>query len=143
MSFYISLGVGLLGFLPLLIVLWKHQRIKNLKKTGILVTGVVEDIIERRGYKGSRYYQAIIQYYVPGRGTIRSSYVFSYGGKKPLYARRQSVELYYRKDKPEKFIPKDAKPGKAILIFVIVIALVYIVLSFLLYDTIKNTITSG
>ncbi len=123
MSFYISFGIGLLGFLPLLIVLWKNRRIKKLKETGVLVTGVVEDIIERRGYKGSRYYQAIIQYYVAGRGTIRSSYVFSYGGKKPLYTRVQSVELYYRKDKPEKFIPKDAKPNKIVLAFVIIFAI--------------------
>lgn len=138
MALYISLGIALLGFLPLLIVLWKWRRIKKLKETGVLVTSVVEDVIERRGYKGSRYYQGIFQYYVPGRGTIRSSYIFSYG-KKPIYARRQSVEIYYWKDKPEKFIPKDAKMGKIGLIFTLIIAAAYIVLSFFLYSTIKGS----
>lgn len=138
MALPVSLGIAILGFLPLLIVIWKGRRIQKLKETGVLVTGVVEDVIERRGYKGSRYYQGIFQYYVPGRGTIRSSYIFSYG-KKPIYARRQSVELYYRKDKPEKFIPKDAKQSKAGLIFTTIIAAVYILLSFFLYGFIKNS----
>jgi hypothetical protein len=138
MAVYISLGIAVLGFLPLLIVVWKWRRIKKLKETGILVTGVVEDVIERRGYKGSRYFQGIFQYFVTGRGTVRSSYIFSYS-KKPIYTRRQSVELYYRKDKPEKFIPKDAKQGKAVLIFTGIIAVAYIVFAFFIYDLIKNT----
>lgn len=138
MALPVSLSIAVLGFLPLLIVIWKGRRIKKLKETGVLVTGVVEDVIERRGYKGSRYYQGIFQYYVPGRGTMRSSYIFNYG-KKPIYTRRQSVELYYRKDKPEKFIPKDKKIGKTALIFTIVIAAAYIILSFFLYGFIKNS----
>ena len=138
MAFYISLTIAVLGFIPLLIVLWKQGRIKKLKQTGDLVTGVVEDVIERIGSKGNRYYHVIIQYRAFGNRTLRGTYVYAGSRKRPLYLPRQSVELYYDKKKPEKFIPKNSGDYTIALVLTTLFAIGYIVLAFCLYNYIKN-----
>lgn len=138
MASYISLIIAVLGFIPLLIVLWKRSRIKKLKQTGDLVTGVVEDVIERIGAKGSRYHHVIIQYRVFGNRTLRGTYVYAGSRKRPLYLPRQSVELYYDKNKPEKFIPKNGGNYTVALVLTILFAIAYCVLAFFLYNYIKN-----
>lgn len=129
MEIFLSIIFAILGFIPLLIVLWKRHRIKRLKQTGILVTGVVEDIIASRGYKGIINYRAIIQYYVEGRGTMRGVYAYSYSGNRPLFTRMQSVELYYDKNKPDKFTPREGNTYTPALVMTAVMAAAFLALS--------------
>ena len=138
MELFLAFTIGVLGLIPMGIVLWKRYRVKQLKQTGVLVTGVVEDVIERQGYKGSRYYQAIIQYYVPGRGTMRGSFIFGYSRRRPLYTRMQSVELYYDKNKPARFIPKQGNNYTAALILTAIMAVAFLVLCYFLVDFLRN-----
>lgn len=129
MEIFLCITFAVLGFIPLLMVMWKRRQIKQLKQNGILVTGVVEDIIASRGYKGAINYHAIIQYYAEGRGTIRGSYRYSHSGKRPLFARRQSVELYYDKNKPGKFTPKDGYTYTPALVGFALMAAAFLALS--------------
>lgn len=136
--FLLTIIIGLLGFLPLFIVLWKRRSINNLKEKGDRVTGVVEDIKEYTGYRGSRYYKALIRYTVFGGRTIFGTYTYSSSRKKPLFIRGELTEVYYSKTKPERFIPKKVSGSIAALVFTIIMAAGYIVLSFFLYRFIKN-----
>lgn len=135
---FLSITFAVLGFIPLLIVLWKRHRIKQLKQNGIHVTGVVEDIIASRGYKGIINYQAIIQYYVEGRGTMRGVYSYSHSGNRPLFTRKQSVELYYDKNKPEKFTPKEGNTYTPALVMTAVMAAAFLALSIAIINYITH-----
>jgi uncharacterized protein DUF3592 len=138
MELFLLFTLAVLGFIPVGIVLWKRFRIKQLKQTGVLVTGVVEDVIVRQGYKGSRYCQAIIQYYVPGWGTLRGSFIFGYSRRHPLYARMQSVEIYYDKNKPARFTLRKGDTYTAALIFTAIFATAILVLCYFVADFIIN-----
>lgn len=138
MELFLAYIIGVLGLVPLAMVLWKRYRVNQLKQNGALVTGVVEDVIERTGYKGSRYYQAIIQYYVPERGTLRGSFIFAYSRKRPLFQRMQSVELYYDKNKPARFTPKHGNNYIPALILTGIMGAGFLVLSYFLVSFIRN-----
>lgn len=134
----ISIIFAALGFLPLLIVLWKKRRIKKLRETGDLVTGVVEEVYERRGLKGNKYYQAVIQYPVFGRGQLRGVYTYSSNRTHQLFIKGQRTDIYYDKNKPEKFIPKDVPFNNVFLIFTVIIAIGYLVIGYFLYGFLKK-----
>ena len=134
----ITIIIVALGFLPLLIVLWKKHRVKKLKETGDLVTGVVEEVYERRGLKGNKYYQAVIQYPVFGKGQLRGIYTYSSNRTNKLFTRGQRTAIYYDKNKPEKFIPKDVPFNNVFLLFTIIIAIGYLVIGFFLYGFLKK-----
>jgi len=139
MELFLVFTLAVLGFVPMGIVLWKQYHVKQLKQTGVLVTGVVEDVIVRQGYKGSRYCQAIIQYYVPGWGTLRGNFIFGYSRRHPLYTRMQSVELYYDKNKPTRFTPKRGNNYTPALILTTIMAAAILVFCYFLVDFIRNT----
>lgn len=134
----LCIGIALLGFLPLVIVLWKRKRVRKLFKTGELVSGEVMELNEFAGFKGSVYYKAIIRYPVAGQGMLQSSYSFTGTRLQTLFAKGQHVSLFYDKEKPQKIIPKDAPHNKVLLVFTIIIAIVYCILCFFLYDFINN-----
>jgi hypothetical protein len=134
----ISIGIALLGFVPLLIVLWKRTRFFKLKNTSNQVTGVVEDIKEYTGYKGSRYFKALIRYTAFGGKTFHGVYSYSCSDKRLLFIRGEQVEIYYSKTKPEKFVPKKGSKNTVALVVTIIMAAGYIVISFFLYGFIKN-----
>jgi hypothetical protein len=138
MELFLVYTLAVLSLIPMGIVLWKRYRVKQLKETGILVTGVVEDVIERQGYKGSRYYQAIIQYYVQGRGTMRGSFIFGYSRRQPLYTPMQSVELYYDKNKPTRFTPKKGNNYTPALILTSAMAMAFLVFCYFLVAYLRN-----
>lgn len=138
MALLISIGIGLLGFLPLFIVLWKRHRAIQLVTKGDVVTGTVLDVYERRGHKGNVFYHAIIQYPVFNQAPIQGTYIFT--GKKRLntYYKGRRLEICYDKNKPKRFIPKEGTPKKGMLIFGIVFGIVYIVLAVCLYNFMKE-----
>jgi hypothetical protein len=138
MELFLVYTLAVLSLVPMGLVLWKRNRVQQLKEKGILVTGVVEDVIERQGYKGSRYYQAIIQYYVEGRGTMRGSFVFGYSRRRPLYTRMQSVELYYDKNKPSRFTPRRGNNYTPALILTAIMAAAFFVFCYFLADYLRN-----
>lgn len=132
-----SIIVGLVGFIPLAIVLYKRSRINKLKKHGTYVTGVVQDIIERRGYKGITYSKAIIQYPVRGGSPMINNFNYSSGQTKKLLTRGQQVEVVYDNNL-KRFTLTILPDNIPILVFTIIIAIVYIAMCFLLYNSIKN-----
>lgn len=138
MALKISFFIALLGFLPLLIVWWKRRRIHRLVTKGDIVTGTVLEVYKRIGYKGSVYYQALIEYPVFNQRPEQGTYSFS--GKKNLdiYYKGNRIEICYDKKKPKRFVPKQAAQHKVMLVVGIVFAVLYIVLSFFLYDWLKG-----
>jgi hypothetical protein len=134
----VSIGIAILGFVPLFIVLWKRHRINKLKNTGDRVTGIVEEIKRYTGYKGNTYYRALIRYTAFGGQTLHGIYTYSCSRKRPLFIRGEHVEIYYSKAKPEKFVPKKGSQNTIALIFTIIMAAGYIVISCFLYGFIKN-----
>ncbi len=137
MATWIVVGIALLGFIPLLIVLWKRQRVKKLVENGEHVTGVVEDIQEHMGYKRTRSFRVLIRYNAGGL-SIPGVYKYTSYNRLPLFETGKPVAVIYNRDKPEKFIPRDVPQNKGLLIFTIIIAVVYIVLCFFLYDFMKK-----
>ena len=138
MEITLSIVLGLLGSVPLVIVLIKQRRVNKLRKTGIPVSAVVEDIIETRGYKGVSNFQVIVQYFVSGRGTMRSSFNFSYSGKQPLYRRMESVEIFYDKNKPERVITKKGNNYTVALVLSAIMAAAFLALSVALIRYLLN-----
>ena len=136
-AIWITIGIGILGFLPLLIVLWKRKRVREMKEQGVLTTGIVDRIEERMGFKGSRYYLVYIRYTAQGQPII-STYTFMAYKILPIFAVGAEVAIYYNPKKPGKFLPRDVPQSNAMLIFGIVIAVAYIVISFFLYDFLKE-----
>ncbi len=135
---WIIISIGFLGFVPLLIVLWKRRSVRRLKQTGERVTGMVEQVVERTGFKGVRYFQAVIGFPI-GSGSIhRGVFTFSSHKRLSLFSTGQPVDVYFDRDKPQKFIPAELPQSPAPLIFTIILAIVYVVLCFFLYDFIKS-----
>lgn len=138
MALKITIGIALLGFLPLLIGLWKRRRIRNLVEKGDRVMGTVLDITTHRGHKGSTYYRALIEYPVFLQAPLQRYYTFA--GKKGLnlFYRGNKVEIYYDKNKPERFIPKEMSNSNFLLVFGIIMAVIYLLISYFLYGYIKG-----
>lgn len=133
---FIAIFIGLLGFLPLAIVLFKRNKIRKLKANGTYVSGVVTNHYQTRGYKGVIYYHAVIQYPVRGGAPLVRN--FKYAGHKNLLSTGQQVEVVYDNDNPEKFTLTILPENKAMLIFTAIIAVVYIFICFKLYETMKD-----
>jgi hypothetical protein len=138
MALRISIFVGVLGFLPLLIVLIKRKRRWDLVTKGDLVTGTVVEVYERRGYKGSVYYQAVIQYPVFNQAPMQRTYMFT--GKKSLayFYKGRRLDICYSKKKPMRFVPKEMWKNNGFVSFAVIIAVVYIALAFFLYGYMKG-----
>lgn len=138
MALNVAIAIAALGFLPLVIVLWKRRRVRNLVEKGHYVSGRILEVYTHRGHKGNTYYRALIEYPVFNRAPLQRFYTFS--GKKGLeiFYKGRWIELYYDKEKPERFIPKEASKNNGFLVFAIIIAIVYIALCFFLYDFMKK-----
>ncbi len=133
---WIIISIGFLGFVPLLIVLWKRRNVQRMIQTGERVTGMVEQVEERHGFKGARYFQAVIRYPIGSGNIHRGVYTFSSSKRLSLFKTGQPLDLYIDRDKPQKFIPADLPQSPAALIFTIIVAIAYIVICFFLYETI-------
>ena len=133
---WIIISIGFLGFVPLLIVLWKRRSVRKLKQSGERVTGIVEQVEERIGFKGARYFQAVIRYPIGSGNIYRGVYTFSASKRLSLFTTGQPLDVYFDRDKPQKFIPADLPQSPAALILTIIVAIAYIVICFCLYDTI-------
>ncbi len=136
---WIIIVIAALGFVPLLLVLLKRRRNRQLRISGECVTGIVEQVQERVGFKGARYYQAQIRYGIGGGVIQRSIYTFTSSRRLALFSKGQPVELYYDRDNPKKFILKDIPDNPALLIFTIIIAIGYLVICYFLQDFIKTS----
>lgn len=134
---WIIICIGLLGFVPLLIVLLKRRSVRRMKLTGERVTGLVEQVEEYRGIKGARYFQAVIRYSIGSGNIHRGIYRFSSSKTLPLFKTGQPADVYYDRDKPHKFIPADLPQSPVPLIFTIILAIGYVIICFLLYDYIN------
>lgn len=134
---WITIGIGILGFLPLLIVMWKQKRVRKMKEQGVLTTGVVERIEERMGFKGSRYFLVHIRYTVEGR-PVTGTYTFLAYKNLPLFTPGAAIEIYYDPEKPGKILPRDVPQSNAMLIFGIVFAIGYLVICYFLYGFLKE-----
>ncbi len=131
---WIIIVIGLLGFVPLGIVLWKRRIVQKMIQTGERVTGMVEQVEERRGIKGARYFQAVIRYPIGSGNIHRGVYTFSSNKRLPLFKTGQPVDVLFDRDKPHKFIPADLPRSPVALIFTIILAIGYIIICFFLYD---------
>ena len=138
MALNITLLIGVLGFLPLFIFLWKRSRINKIKKHGDLVTGTILEVYEFRGYKGSVYYKAVIEDPVFNQAPIQGQFPFA--GKKGLstYYKGKRIEIFYDKNKPKKFVPKEYKMSTGILIFTLLTALFVVFAAFKIYHMLET-----
>lgn len=136
---WIIYAIAVLGFIPLLIVLLKRRRNRQLRLSGECVSGMVEKVEERVGFRGSRYYQAQIRYGIGGGVVQRSIYTFASSRKRALFTVGQPLELYYDRDHPKKFILKDIPDSPGLLIFTIIIAVGYLVICYFLQDLLRSS----
>ena len=134
----LCIGIGLLGFIPFAIVLWRRIKSDKLRKEGDIVTGEVIDIKQNVGFKGAVLYKALIEYPVFGKGKVQNYFPFTATRGQTFLSVGQKVELYYDKVNPNKFLVKATPRNNAILIFTIILAIGYVVLCFFLYDFIKD-----
>ena len=130
--------IGLLGFLPFVIVLWRRIKSDKLRKEGDIVTGEVLEIKQYIGFKGAVFYKALIEYPVFGKGKVQNYFPFTATRGQTFLSVGQKVELYYDKIKPNKFLVKATPKNNFLLIFTIILAIGYVVLCFFLYDFIKD-----
>jgi len=138
MAAYLVFGIALPGLIPLLLAVWKRHRIRKLLTEGDSVTGKILQVTTHRGHKGSVYYRAFIEYPVFDRAPIQTSYAFV--GKKNLqkFYEGRDLEICYSKEKPERFIPREAAHYSGILIFGIVFAIIITTLCVFLYYSVKS-----
>ena len=133
---WIIISIGFLGFVPLLIVLWKRRSVQRIIQYGERVTGIVENVEERIGFKGARYFQAVLRYPIGSGNTHRGVYAFSSFKRLFLLRTGYPVDVIIDRDKPQKFILADLPQSPAALIFTIIVVIAYIVICFCLYNTI-------
>ena len=134
----ISLGVAFAGLIPLLIALYRHQRLKKLRQTGIETWGKVEEVFSRRGLKGGTYYYATISFPLQDRSIFRHNYYFAKSQLQTL-AKGNTITVIYDPAKPKRFMIRELPATNRLLIVTSIIAAVYIVFGILLYDYIVNT----
>ena len=108
-----------------------------MRDTGAQTTGLVEELSQRRGAKGGIYYRALIHFKAAG-STQRSYYSFSGAPNKNILEKGNRVTIIYNPNKPKRFIITEVPHSNALLIITAIIAAVYIVIAFLLYDYIRQ-----
>lgn len=131
----ISIAITFSGFMPLAIVLYKRRRDKQLRQIGVATTGMVEGIKERRGAKGVKYYYAVIVFPVRNGPDQWVHFHFTSTWKQKILYRGKPVNIIYDPAKPKRFVIKEVPQSNGLLIFVIIIAIAYVIIGFKLYET--------
>lgn len=134
---WLIISIALLGFVPMLLLLWKRRRVTQLLQTGKRVTGQVEQLELRRGFKGVVYYRAVIRYPVNSGNVRRGIYIFSSSREQRTLQPGQPVELVFHPSKPEKFIPVDQPLSLVPLYLTAIFAIGLLVLCYLIYKYIN------
>ncbi|HEY0678872.1 MAG TPA: DUF3592 domain-containing protein [Chitinophagaceae bacterium] len=134
----ISASVAVAGLIPLLIAIYKHRRYNMLLKTGIPSTGLVEETYQRRGLKGNTYYYAAIAFPLQDRSIQRVNYHFMAARTQSIFQKGSTVSVIYNPANPKRYIIKEVPQSKALIIITIIIAVLYVVFGFLIFDFIRQ-----
>lgn len=132
-AFALSLATAILGWLPLLIAIYKYRRTAQLLATGLQATGFIEELHTRRGLKGATYYDTLVDF-PAASGRQRHYYTFSARKYKTILAKGNTVTVTYDPRKPKRFAIKEIPLTKTLIIFTTIFAVIYLVLAFFLYD---------
>lgn len=104
------------GFLPLLVVIYKMKKMKQMRKNGINVTATVTSV---PGGLYNKMNTVIINYWVKETRQLIEKKITVAGNP---YSVGQQLPLLYKKEKPEEVILDSSKAYIFILLFAILIA---------------------
>lgn len=113
---WVLFGLGLFGFLPMVIVLYKKNRVKKILDTGLPATATVYKIL---GPVGKRHTDIVYYSFIARNG---AQYTGVLTTKVGAYHVSDTLQVWYLQSEPNKNTVKGAWGSSFILIFVIIIA---------------------
>lgn len=129
---WIYLILIIAGFLPLMVVLYRINQLKEWRRTGIATKATVVKI--PMGYY-PRMTRITIQYYCKDKGQLIEKQITVAGNP---YTVGQQLSLLYKKNDPYKSILDPGKSFTGMLIFTIIIALVILAATFLIRKSVAE-----
>lgn len=114
---WVLAGTAIFGFLPLAIVLYKKRQVKKILNTGLPVTATVYHILPP---VGKRTVDIVYYSFLDRKG---KQYTGALNIAPGTYRLRDTLQIWYLPDNPNKNTVKGAWASPFFLIFVIVIAL--------------------
>lgn len=126
----------------ILIMMWViYKRRSRIIKMGLLVSGTVLDIVERRGFKGNKYIMSVIEYHHHLAGKTRVE-LFS-SKKNRTNKKGNEVPLYYHSEKPALVALQNDNQMKVAVIVLAALAIFVLTagifcIRFLLFETYRS-----
>lgn len=129
---WIYAGLILIGFMPLMIVIFKISKVKKMKRLGVKTTGIVKDVPmgTLRGLN-----RVMIEYEVKESGIIISKEITVAGLP---YKEGDILPVYYDKSNPDDMLLDSGSGFIFLLIFTILIAAFVIAACYMIYSGIQS-----
>lgn len=127
---YISLIA--VGFFPLLVVFYKMNKMKQMRKNGIKVTATVTSVPVGLHNEMNA---VVIEYREKETGQLIEKQIAVAGNP---YGVGQQLPLLYKKDNPTEIILDSGKGYIFILVFAILVAVGMIIASFMIHQAVAN-----
>ena len=130
-TYLVLLGVGLLGMLPLAVILFRKRRVDEVLRNGLSAMATVEQV-----YPAARYTSEVVVYRFQdiNRQQYKGKIMTGVGQYKP----GDTLEIFYLQDHPKRNTVKGAWKSKFILGFGIVIALVIWFMVYKIYEMVRD-----
>ncbi|RZS74564.1 DUF3592 domain-containing protein [Pseudobacter ginsenosidimutans] len=125
---FLLIGIALFGFLPLAIVLYKKRLVKKMLTTGLKAKGTIYNI--RRTLRSPQ--QDIVSYFFHAEDGKRYTGILTTGPA--VYAAGDVLDIYYLRNNPKRSTVKGAWGSPVIFVFVIIIAIAVLFMTYKLYE---------
>lgn len=126
----ILLILALFAFLPLSIFLYKKRRVEKILKEGKSITAIIFDIVA--GYKYR--YEVVHYYFTAANGKQYKGKLTTTPGKHRI---RETIEVFYLPENPKRNTVKGAWGSTVFLIFMIVITIVVLWMTYKLFQMVS------
>jgi len=122
-----------LGFIPFLVILYKMNKVKRMKRNGVKTVGTIREL-SGNSLKGLN--SAIIEYPIEGSNEVVQKQISVAGMP---YQVGDQLPLYYDRNSPGKMMFDSGKSFTILLIFTLLLAAFFIAACFM----INNSIAAG
>jgi hypothetical protein len=129
---YVLLGLALFGYLPLVIVLLRRRRARNLLEHGRAAKATVQHT-----YYSRRSHTDIVHYFFTDSSTGRQ-YAGSLMIKHGVYKAGDLIDIYYDPDNPKKNTVPGGWSSKALIWFTLAIGLFVSFAAYKLWEMIQH-----
>jgi hypothetical protein len=127
---FIYASLIVLGFIPFLIILYKMNRVKRMKRTGVKTVGTIREL-SGSSLKGLN--SLVIEYSIEGSNEVVQKQISVAGMP---YRVGDQLPLYYDRNDPNKMLFDSGKSFIILLVFTLLLAVFFIAACFMIHQSI-------